>query len=1255
MKFFRRNKSINDASSASVSKPRTRTSGLRSYLSKKDQKPQPNVGSIPSATKDSPAQGTPHKSNSQSATIPSHHLPNVHEEENIKSLWDCAYDAVKKENPELVTKYEKLLSTELLEKDSEPDEDPLKQAKKTLDQTDNIIDSKLLNRRAQLKAIITCGQQRMDARKTGLQDTIAHGVEFLLWGKDLIGEAVKASPEASVAWAGVCIVLPLLTNASTADKANRDGFAYVTTRMNYYVALEPLLLQVSHDSASVTVNQNLVLEIKKHIIELYQHILDFQFRSVLRFYRSHYKNFGRDSIQHENWSEMKTAITDLDKNVRKDLGQMNALVSTQELENLSAKADQSLSNMQHLLSIAKEQLGVIKEHLNISSKQLQVQEEIVKKMLTKDEEKCHQIFRLTKDNKDESYEWYKNRVEDRVEGTCQWFLNHEHFKTWLKQDSGPLLVTADPGCGKSVLAKYLIDDGLPKLPSATTICYFFFKDQDQDTVKQALCALLHQLFSHKPSLIRHAMPEFRDNGPSLAGITELLWKILEKAGADPEAGPVIFVLDALDECEGKQFDVLVSMLNRHIQKDKKEIGKMKFLLTCRPYDSLTSQFHGPVNIFRIPGEEDSESIGKEVSSVIIHRVNQLGEEKKLEPHIKAHLQEELLKITHRTYLWVYLVFDHLESITFKKTNKGVDVAIKALPKSVNQAYEKILSKSENYLMVRKALCIVLAAHRPLTLAEMNIALNIDTVSRPIEYPDLETDENFKGTIRNWCGLFISIHHNKVYFLHQTAREFLLTKLSSLVKIETEGSSWQDSISIQESHSVLATSCIRYLELFNHETVVSPDEDESTCLHMDRDIFLDYSAENWAHHFREARTSSDEKLVHSVLQICGPDSKSCLTWGKIYWSSRYYDYTECHTTIIIASYFGLDEIVKLLLERDADIESKDSEYGQTPLSWAAKNGYDAVVKLLLEKGADIDSKDSYARTPLLWAADNGRDAVVKLLLEKGADIESKDSEYGQTPLSWAAENGRDAVVKLLLEKGADIESKDSKYGRTPLSWAAKNGYDTVVKLLLERGADIESKDSEYGQTPLSWAAKMGHDAVVKLLLEKGADTESKDRYARTPLSLAAENGRDAVVKLLLEKGADIESKDSKYGQTPLSWAAKNGYDAVVKLLLEKGADTESKDNRHLTPLLWAVRDGYDAVVKLLLEKGADIESKDRYGQTPLSWAAKMGHDTVVKLLLEEGADTESKDSEYGRTPLSWAAEYRHDAVVKLLEQVQVLLL
>ena len=45
-------------------------------------------------------------------------------------------------------------------------------------------------------------------------------------------------------------------------------------------------------------------------------------------------------------------------------------------------------------------------------------------------------------------------------------------------------------------------------------------------------------------------------------------------------------------------------------------------------------------------------------------------------------------------------------------------------------------------------------------------------------------------------------------------------------------------------------------------------------------------------------------------------------------------------------------MKLLLEKGAELETKDREYGQTPLSWAAGNGHEAVVKLLLEKGSAL---------------------------------------------------------------------------------------------------------------------------------------------------------------------------------------------------------------------------------------------------------------------------------------------------------------
>jgi ankyrin repeat protein len=62
----------------------------------------------------------------------------------------------------------------------------------------------------------------------------------------------------------------------------------------------------------------------------------------------------------------------------------------------------------------------------------------------------------------------------------------------------------------------------------------------------------------------------------------------------------------------------------------------------------------------------------------------------------------------------------------------------------------------------------------------------------------------------------------------------------------------------------------------------------------------------------------------------------------------------------------------LLEKGAELDSKDNIYGRTPLSWAAESGHEAVVKLLLEKGAELDSKDIGAQTPLSWAAVNGHE-------------------------------------------------------------------------------------------------------------------------------------------------------------------------------------------------------------------------------------------------------------------------------------------
>ncbi|MCJ1284122.1 hypothetical protein MMC26_003453 [Xylographa opegraphella] len=721
----------------------------------------------------------------------------------------------------------------------------------------------------------------------------------------------------------------------------------------------------------------------------------------------------------------------------------------------------------------------------------------------------------------------------------------------------------------SVLAKYLVNrrgEVLTVDTKAPTMCYFFFKDGDINRVDaaKALCAFLHQLIMQQSDLYQYAKKDFENKSEIFLTDFDALWSIFLKATANASGREIICVLDALDECNESSRKMLIAKLVQlYSIADSIDSRKpvLKFLVTSRPDFNIVRDFKyltSTITEVRLRGENESVHISREIDLVIDFKVKELGSKMDLSESQQSSLQEELLSVPHRTYLWLYLTFDTIEK-KLELSKDEIAVIAKTIPKNVDEAYPTILDRSPDRDRARRLLHIVLAATRPLTLQEANVAIVMRESQESYTDLDLWRPDIAEDRIKNMCGLFLSVVDSKVYLIHQMAREFLVCDdhaSCSLVEQNLSSTHWKMSFHPERSNLSMARICIRYLQLEDFEkTELAIFEEKSEV--AESEVSENEVSEN---EVSENELSENEVSKNDVVTINEEENEveeseveeSEMSEGKVegkalekirqyerdyiflsyaaqYWAAHF---TQANT---LPDY----ELIKTVADRVCNTSSRSFRIWFYMYSWITGN-YKIISTLHV--------------TNILVGALFGHVAVVQLLLKhKNVRINSKDND-GLTPLLYAAIEGHEAIVELLLkQKNVQVDSKDN-FGQTPLLYAARSGHETVVALLLKRAnVKADSKDHD-GRTPLSYAAESGQVAVIALLLKRAnVKADSKDHDGRTPLSYAAGSSQVAVVALLLKR-ADVKADSKDHDRhTPLFYAKKKK--AVVKLLEEHLAQSE----------------------------------------------------------------------------------------------------
>jgi hypothetical protein len=383
-------------------------------------------------------------------------------------------------------------------------------------------------------------------------------------------------------------------------------------------------------------------------------------------------------------------------------------------------------------------------------------------------ERCIQDLRAT-DPRDD-----KKRIENTkgglLEDSYRWILKNPDFRQWYDSQQSQLLwIKGDPGKGKTMLLCGVVNELKKSLAKTDLLSYFFCQATDTriNNATAVLRGLLYLLVDQQPLLISHIQKKHDHAGKALfedtnawVALSEIFTSILQ----DPNLGRTYLIVDALDECmvdRPKLLDFIVELSSAS--------PRVKWIVSSRNWPDIEGRLAKAGQRMRLSLELNAESVSAAVSVFIQQKVHQLARDKKYDNKTKEAVQHHLSSNADGTFLWVALVYENLKDVPKRNVIKKLN----AFPPGLDPLYERMLqqiSSSDDADICKEILAVAATVYRPTTLEEL--------VALTEQLQDVADDPESIQEIIGHCGSFLTLRENTVYFVHQSAKDFLFAKASN---------------------------------------------------------------------------------------------------------------------------------------------------------------------------------------------------------------------------------------------------------------------------------------------------------------------------------------------------------------------------------------------------------------------------------------------------------------------------------------------